>query len=104
MVTRVQRYLEQNLTRRITLEEIARQFHLSQSYLSHLFKDITGSSVLGYMTACRLQTAKRYLARTQWPISRIVEESGFTDSSNFSRTFKQATGMSPSQFRKQYKP
>lgn len=101
-VNKIRRYVEEHIAQRITLQTLSETFHLSQSYLSHLFKDITGSSVLGYVTAYRLLLAKRYLAETAWEISRIVEESGFTDNSNFSRTFKKATGMSPSQFRKQH--
>ena len=103
LATRIQRYLEENMSQRLTLEDLAQEFHLSQSYLSHLFKGITGSSVMGYLNAYRLQTAKRLLAQTDWPIARILEECGFTDNSNFSRNFRGITGLSPSQFRKKYK-
>ena len=103
LVLRVQRYLEENMAQPITLEALAEKFHLSQSYLSHLFKGITGSSVMGYLNAHRLQAAKGLLAGTEHPIGRILEECGFTDGSNFSRSFKQATGLSPSRFRKKYK-
>ena len=104
IVTKLQRYVETHVDKPISLQDLAEAFHLSQSYLSHLFKDITGSSIMGYVTAYRLQLAKRYLVETDWPISRIVETSGFTDGSNFGRTFKKSTGLSPSLFRKQYKP
>lgn len=102
LVGRVQRYIEENISKRITLEALAEQFHLSQSYLSHLFKRITGSSVIAYLTAYRLLMAKHYLAETDWQVGKIVEACGFSDNSNFSRSFKTATGLSPSQFRSQY--
>ena len=60
----------------ITLEHLAEVFHLSQSHLSHLFKGITGSSVMGYLNAHRFQTAKGLLAKTEYPIGRILEECG----------------------------
>lgn len=103
LVTRIQRHIETNIRERLTLESIAQQFHLSQSYLSHLFKAITGSSIMGYCTAYRLQLAKGYLTQTDWEINRILDACGFTDNSNFSRIFKQSTGLTPSQFRKRYK-
>jgi len=102
LIQRIQRYIEQNMAQRLTLAVLSEQFHMSQSYLSHLFKDIAGCSVIGYLTACRLQLAKSRLAQTDWEVSRIVETCGFSDNSNFSRTFKKTTGMSPSEFRKQY--
>lgn len=101
-VPQVQRYLEENYGQRICLEELSDRFHMSQSYLSHLFKEVTGRSVMGYLKACRIAAAKRLLAQTRLPVSRILDECGFADSSNFSRTFKQVTGLSPSAFREQY--
>jgi len=43
------------------------------------------------------------LAETDWEIGTIVEECGFSDNSNFSRTFKKTTGLSPTEFRKQFR-
>ena len=103
LVQQVQDYIERNAAQKLTLAELAEQFHMSQSYLSHLFKDTTGSSVVAYLTAYRLLMAKRYLAQTDLEIGAVVERCGFSDNSNFSRSFKQVTGLSPSQFRKQYK-
>ena len=103
LIQQIQNYIEHNATQKLTLAELAEQFHMSQSYLSHLFKDTTGCSVVAYLSAYRLLMAKRYLAQTDLEIGAVVERCGFSDNSNFSRTFKQATGLSPSQFRKQYK-
>ena len=103
LVMNIQRYVESHIGQRLTLEDLSQEFHLSQSYLSHLFKAITGSSVMGYVNAYRLLLAKRYLAQTDWEIGKIVEACGFSDNSNFSRSFKQTTGLSPSQFRKKFK-
>lgn len=103
LASQVQRYIEENFQNRITLQTLAEQFHLSQSYLSHLFKRITGCSVIGYLNAYRLIVARHYLVETDWEISRIVEACGFSDNSNFSRTFKNTTGDSPSTFRSKFK-
>jgi AraC-like DNA-binding protein len=43
------------------------------------------------------------LAETNYSIGEIIEKCGFSDNSNFSRTFKRLTGLSPSDFRKKYK-
>ncbi len=88
--------------RAYTLRSVAEQYHISPSYLSHIFKQATGCSVMGYLLSCRLAAAKRLLAKTDRSIGDIVEECGFSDCSNFSRTFRAHTGVSPSDFRRQY--
>ena len=82
---------------------LAKKYHISSSTLSHQFKKITGVSVFEYLVSCRLALAKAQLAKTKMRINEIVEECGFCDNSNFSRTFKKSVGMTPSQFRRTYR-
>lgn len=103
LIQQVRQYLEENFASICTLEELAARFHLSQSHLSHLFKDVTGTSIIGYLTAYRIAQAKHYLLETDWQISKISSACGFSDHSNFGRTFRSTTGLSPSQFRKKYR-
>lgn len=101
-VYRIQSRFEKDLTAPVTLEQLAKELDLSVSSLSHQFKRITGTSVMGYLTSCRIAAAKKYLAGSHMPIGEIVETCGFSDASNFSRLFKKQTGCSPSAFRKTY--
>lgn len=98
-VQSVQNYLEENYSHNCSLAELSGHFHLSPSYLSHQFKHITGQSVMGYLTACRITAAKRMLAETDLDIGKIVAQCGFSDNSNFSRKFRSVTGITPRQFR-----
>ncbi len=103
LIRRIQQKFESEPAQSYTLLGLSRQYHISPSHLSHLFKKVTGSSVMGYLASCRFAAAKGYLAQTEIPIGTIVELCGFTDGSNFSRSFKAAAGMSPSQFRAQFR-
>lgn len=103
MVFELQKRLESNCREQYTLENLAKECHTSVSTLSHQFKKITGFSVFEYLFSCRIATAKNLLTKTDLNIGEIVEQCGFSDSSNFSRTFKNSVGLSPSQFRKKYK-
>ena len=103
LVQEIRQYLEDNYAQRCELDSLAQRFHLSQSHLSHLFRRVTGSSVIAYLTAYRLTAAKHCLIETDWEIRKVAESCGFTDHSNFGRTFKTNTGLSPTQFRQQYK-
>lgn len=102
-VSSIQKRFESEYFKAYTLEGLAKEYSISPSSLSHQFKRITGSSVMGYLLSCRMATAKKYLTKTKLSISEIVERCGFSDNSNFSRTFKALSGLSPSEFRNKYK-
>lgn len=99
LIRSIQQDFEADPAKKWTLRDLAQQHHLSESYLSHLFKKITGRSVMGYLQSTRIAEAKRLLTHTEADIGTVVERCGFSDCSNFSRTFKSLTGMTPSQFR-----
>ena len=102
LVYPVQMRFHQQFQRQFSLQALAEELNISASYLSHVFKSTTGSSVMGYLQSCRIAEAKKCLAQTNMRIGEIVEHCGFTDSSNFSRTFRTLTGLSPSAFRARY--
>lgn len=101
-VKSIQSQLENNYGREYRLEQLAEEFNISKYYLSHTFKKITGYSPMSYLQYCRIAAAKKYLAETGIPISSIIELCGFSDNSNFSRSFKEQTGITPTEFRKKY--
>lgn len=99
----LQRDFETNYNKDFSLKELAKQYNMSASSLSHQFKKVTGISVMDYLLSCRIAAAKNMLAKTDKSISEIVESCGFSDNSNFSRTFKKLNNMSPSEFRTKFK-
>ena len=101
IVRRLQARFEASYPERFTLSELAGEYHVSASHLAHSFKKITGYSPMDYLMSCRISAAKNLLTGSEKSISQIVELCGFSDESNFSRTFRLKTGMTPSAFRKQ---
>ena len=101
MVRKIQDRFEHGFSSEVTLTSLASEFHVSPSNLSHVFKSITGYSPIDYLISCRLSAAKNLLAESNKSIKEIIDLCGFSDESNFSRTFKSKTGMTPSEFRKQ---
>ena len=90
-------YISDNLDKKITLEELENKFFINKYYLCHLFKNLTGFTVLEYINYKKVSAAKELL-RKGTPINDIYNKLGFNDYSSFYRTFKKTTGSSPKQY------
>ena len=99
---RVKEFVDNHLTESYTLEQMANEFQVSVSYLSHSFKRATGHSVMQYMTQRRIGEAQTLLVTTTQPIKQIAQRMGYTDLSYFTRVFTHNVGMSPRKYRKVY--
>ncbi len=100
IVREIQGRFERDYAEHFTLSALASEYHISTSHLSHIFKGVTGYSPIEYLIICRFSVAKKLLSSTDKSIKEIVDLCGFSDESNFSRTFKEKVGMSPTEFRK----
>jgi AraC-like DNA-binding protein len=81
---------------------VAAANHISLRYLHRIFSDEHGQTIGAFIREARLQRCRRDLADpllASWSIERIARRWGFTDLASFSRTFKQALGVSPSAYR-----
>lgn len=87
----------------LSLSDIATKFYLSPSYLSRLFKRVTGLSIVEYINSVRIMSAKNLLEKTDNRISDIARQSGFSTTIHFTRVFKASTSLSPQQYRKVHK-
>jgi AraC-like DNA-binding protein len=83
----------------IKLEPFARARNLSRFAISRRFKTVLGRSPRQYLQEIRINQAKRKLVETDWKVTDIAYECGFSDAAQFSRLFKEATGMSPVRYR-----
>lgn len=92
-------FIRSNCLKRISLEEIAGQVFLSKSYLSSIFKQETGISIIDYLNQARVAHSKKLLATTKMPLIDIANECCFGDQSYFSRVFKKYEGMAPKKYR-----
>lgn len=102
LMQRIRRYIEENFRDELTLSCLAEVHSISCSHLSHQFKTVTGYAPMEYLTVCRMTAAQKLLAETNRPVREIVEACGFSDQSNFGRSFRQRVGCSPVEFRKKY--
>ncbi len=98
-IRRTLSYINENLSRELTVDALAEQVYLSRYHFMRLFKAQTGSTVHAYIRQKRLLTAAR-LIREGVPANQAAADSGFGDYSVFHRAFKASFGMSPGKLKK----
>ena len=88
-------YMEQNYSRKITVEELARLSGYSASHFTRMFRQMYNLSPVQYLNQLRIQHAKNLLRAEQYSLSQIAQRCGFSNVYYFSRCFKQITGATP---------
>ena len=95
---KVTAYIERHYAEHITVSDLSRRFYVSNSTISHQFKEKMGISIYRYLTQRRLISAKNLIAEGV-PLEQAGIRVGFSDYSAFYRAFKQEYGISPRQYR-----
>ena len=81
------------------VEEVAETLGVSKSHLIRVFTKAVGTSPGKYLTAVRIDAAKRFLAAHAWPLDVVASLCGFSGANYFCRVFRRETGLSPAAFR-----
>ena len=98
---KINSYIDSHIDCKILLSDISDYVGLSESRLSHLFKEYLGISILQYIINKRLTIAKDML-KIGTSINDVCTKCGFQDYSSFLRTFKKKFNISPKAYQKQY--
>lgn len=93
------KYIDDNYSAEIYIEEICKIAMMSQTYFSRLFKTITGKTFVEYINSLRINKAMQLLKDTEESITDICYLSGFNDAAYFNKVFKKENGLSPKQYR-----
>lgn len=83
----------------LTLQSIAENVYLSQTYLCAFFKKATKKTLNQYITEVRIEKAKEFLKDDSVKIYEIANKVGFTDTNYFSSLFKKHVGCTPSEYK-----
>jgi AraC-like DNA-binding protein len=98
---KAERFIWENYTRKISLQEIAGASGLSAPYFSSIFKEEMGENLSSYLNRLRTEKAAALLIESDLSLLEIAGDCGFEDQSWFSKIFKSYTGVSPGKFREQ---
>lgn len=98
-VTAAIKYINDNYTGSIYIENACKIAMMSQSYFTYLFKQITGNTFVEYVNNLRVGKAMERLQSSNDPITDICFSVGFNNAGYFNRVFKKETGLSPREYR-----
>ena len=96
-------YIERNLKRGISLEDVANHVNISTYYLSKIFKKEMGVNFITYVTDRKMDLAKEMLVNTDIPVLNIALDLAYNEANYFSKAFKKKTGLTPSEYREKYR-
>lgn len=92
-------FIEEHFRQSIDIATIARESCLSEFHFYRLFRTAYGCSPHQYIIQLRISYAKQQLSNSTYPISDIALRSGFSSIHSFSKSFREQTGFSPTQWR-----
>jgi len=95
-------YFRENLNANVNIEQLASELNVGYSYFRQMFRKYTGISPTQYHLSLRIQKAKDLLVSTDQSFKEIAIDLGFESYFYFSRIFKDKTGRSPMEFRKEH--
>jgi two-component system response regulator YesN len=96
------RMVLENLDSHVSLSFLSKKLFISLSYLSQLFKKVTGMNLIDYITMVKMERAKYLLANSRMKSYEIAFQLGYKSDDYFSKLFKKSVGMTPTAFRQQH--
>lgn len=99
VVQKVKRIIRKEFSQDLSLEYLAGSVGLVPSYLSYVFKRETGENIIKYLTDYRIEQARQMLDSGSYKISQVAKMCGYENPSYFNRLFKNAYGITPSQYK-----
>ena len=94
------KFMQQEFHKNPTLGDIARRARLSPFHFHRRFTDLVGQTPKHFLLGCQIQEAKRLLASQRRELAEIATDCGFAHQSHFTSRFKQATGLTPTRWRR----
>ena len=95
-------YLRENVNTNVNIENLATELNVGYSYFRQMFRKYTGIPPTQYHLSLRIQKARELLVSSEMTIKEIANELGFESYFYFSRIFKDKTGKSPLEYRKEH--
>jgi transcriptional regulator GlxA family with amidase domain len=101
-IKEAQEFIEQNLTEKIAVEDLAVKFAIGRRHFERRFKKATNNTPIEYIRRVRIEAAKKELERSRKNVSEVMYEVGYSDAKAFRSVFRKIAGLSPVEYRNKY--
>ena len=99
LVTQVIEYIDANYTNELSLRLLSNQFHVNDSYLSKMFKQVVGENLMMYISRKRITRAIELMNQGNLNLTEIANLVGYSDYAYFNRVFRKISGKGPREFK-----
>ncbi len=96
-------YLSEHMERHVTISELSKAFHISQTQLKSVFKTVYGVPICSYMRIQKMQQAAQLLIHTERGVGEIACEFGYSNPGKFGAAFQKIMGETPAEYRKAHR-
>ena len=101
-ILQLKNYIENNIDRTITLDELANEVNLNKTYFVKRFKALFEETPIKFILDMRIEKAKKLMVSENLSIQQVAERVGFNSLHYFSSVFKQTEGVSPKEYKKYF--
>ncbi|HLO79439.1 MAG TPA: helix-turn-helix domain-containing protein [Chitinophagaceae bacterium] len=102
LVVQAQNHIEENITSKISFEELASKLAISRRNFDRRFIKATGNTPLEYLQRVKVEVAKQALETGRKNIFEIMDDVGYSDDKAFREVFKKMTGLSPLEYKSKF--
>lgn len=97
---RLVRHVDRHFREPLRLKELSARFYLTPNYVSSLFRSRLQTTFKAYLTALRIESARRLLEGSGLSVEEVAELCGYAETEYFIRVFRARAGVTPLQYRK----
>lgn len=101
-IKEAQVFIENNVTERILVEDLASKFAIGRRHFERRFKKATNNTPVEYIQRVRMEAAKKEFERSNKNVNEVMYEVGYSDNKAFRTIFKKITGLSPVEYKTRY--
>ncbi|PJJ79793.1 GlxA family transcriptional regulator [Mucilaginibacter auburnensis] len=101
-IRKAQEFIEQNVTEKISVDELASRFAIGTRHFARRFKKATNNTPAEYIQRVKIEAAKKQLENTRKNVNEVMYDIGYMDVKTFRTVFKKITGLSPIEYRHKY--